>query len=525
MSYSVYGIQNYDGKNYDPDVGDVDLRYEVLNNYVLLNSGEGPIDRAIDVSGYGGFAIFIDPRMAINKLLVGSKPLYTDVNNGLIMGNIDWNPNSDPHYKTILKSSDKSMMAPVFYYDKWANGESVANMPGGVLIFTTRGASSISLDIDILGFEGTSSPDTLTGNYLDNLFAGKDGDDTLIGGGGLDTAVYTGNYADYTITYNSNGSVTVTDNLGIQGSDTLWGIENLFFYDRQQSLHISPTNNIPTLATPTALFLSDTSSADIFVKQTGTLSATDIDGDKLIYGIDGGKNGVKAGNYGTLKVNSKTGDYTYTPNAKTIEALSADTTETFTITVKDKASTATANLIINLTGAIDTRIGTEANDKLKGTEGIDIITGAGGSDNLLGLGGNDSLDGGNGNDKLNGGNGDDRLTGGGGADILTGGKGNDTFVFSVLTVSADADKILDFTHGDKLEFITSIFTKLEGATAANFVSGQTSVDGDDYLIYDSKTGKLYYDADGSGTGSEAILITGIKGNDAKTLSIDDFSFV
>jgi Ca2+-binding RTX toxin-like protein len=123
-------------------------------------------------------------------------------------------------------------------------------------------------------------------------------------------------------------------------------------------------------------------------------------------------------------------------------------------------------------------------------------------------------------DTLFGGGGDDILSGGGGKDKLSGGYGADIFHFGTLK-SGELVSITDFGDDDVLEFDTAVFTSLAGATAENLISGTKALEADDYLLYNA--GKLYYDADGSGSG-KAILIAGIKGTDAKTLTIDDFHF-
>ncbi len=49
------------------------------------------------------------------------------------------------------------------------------------------------------------------------------------GATGIDTAVFAGPQANYTITYNRDGSITVVDNVGTDGTDTLTGVEVLDF--------------------------------------------------------------------------------------------------------------------------------------------------------------------------------------------------------------------------------------------------------------------------------------------------------
>ena len=88
-----------------------------------------------------------------------------------------------------------------------------------------------------------------------------------------------------------------------------------------------------------------------------------------------------------------------------------------------------------------------------------------------------------------------------------GGAGNDVFVFAdALDASTNIDRILDFTPGqDKVHLSLSVFSALgeagplgEGLFAAN--STGTALDDNDYILYNTTTGALLYDADGSGAG-------------------------
>ena len=93
---------------------------------------------------------------------------------------------------------------------------------------------------------------------------------------------------------------------------------------------------------------NDTSGNDIFSPQTGTLSGFDLNtGDTLSYGIGGGTSGggttiagvtydvAKTGSFGTLYVNSVTGQYTYQENDAAISAASTAQADDFTFTVTD----------------------------------------------------------------------------------------------------------------------------------------------------------------------------------------------
>jgi Ca2+-binding RTX toxin-like protein len=114
---------------------------------------------------------------------------------------------------------------------------------------------------------------------------------------------------------------------------------------------------------------------------------------------------------------------------------------------------------------------------------------------LVGLDGNDTLIGGTGNDMLNGGNGND---------VLTGGGGHDTFVFNTQPTDANVDTIKNFlSYEDLFHLDQDIFTTLsKGVLNSNeFQSGALSeaLTAETRVIYDSSTGALLYDADGTGS--------------------------
>jgi Ca2+-binding RTX toxin-like protein len=127
------------------------------------------------------------------------------------------------------------------------------------------------------------------------------------------------------------------------------------------------------------------------------------------------------------------------------------------------------------------------------------------------------LTGGTGANALNGGAGNDTLIGGAGNDILTGSTGNDVFRFTAAPNAAtNVDRIADFLAiNDTIQLENAVFAKLTSTGtlfAANFRAGAgvRALDSNDYVLYDTGTGKLFYDADGSGTGAavQIALLTG-----------------
>jgi RTX calcium-binding nonapeptide repeat (4 copies) len=136
----------------------------------------------------------------------------------------------------------------------------------------------------------------------------------------------------------------------------------------------------------------------------------------------------------------------------------------------------------------------------------DIITGNAAANTLSGLGGNDVLVGGLGNDTLNG------------------GTGQDIFRFDTKPNAAtNMDTIIGFIAADDtIQLENAYFTALTTTgtlTAGAFNTGTAATQADDRIIYNTTTGALLYDADGTG-GTAAVQFALLSGHPA--LSAVDF---
>ncbi|MGO4832860.1 calcium-binding protein, partial [Rhizobiaceae sp. 2RAB30] len=141
-------------------------------------------------------------------------------------------------------------------------------------------------------------------------------------------------------------------------------------------------------------------------------------------------------------------------------------------------------------------------------------TGNGLANVLIGNAGNNLLDGGAGNDRIDGGAGNDTLKGGLGNDVLTGGAGHDTFVFdTALNARTNVDKITDFSVvDDVIHLDNAVFSALTatGVLADKFFAKNTTglaQDANDHIIYETDTGKLFYDANGNAPGGSTHFAT------------------
>jgi len=204
------------------------------------------------------------------------------------------------------------------------------------------------------------------------------------------------------------------------------------------------------------------------------------------------------------------------------------------------------NNVLRAGNGLDVLIGGDGNDTLLGGNDDDHMTGgdgndiyevehrrdqtievAGGGDDLvkavvshtlmanverLTLGGSSAING-TGNELANtiiGNSAANPINGGAGADTLTGGLGSDGFVFDSVLGDGNVDDITDFNvAADTIRLARSVFGGIAAGelSAGAFHAGTEAADADDRIVYDSATGNIWYDADGSGAGEAMLFAT------------------
>lgn len=152
-----------------------------------------------------------------------------------------------------------------------------------------------------------------------------------------------------------------------------------------------------------------------------------------------------------------------------------------------------------------------ATTALAGTAGIGL-SGNEFAQRIAGNNGNNKLSGGGGGDTIVGNGGHDTIAGGLGNDTLTGGSGYDIFVFDAALGAGNVDRITDFNVAqDTIRLENGIFKGLAAGqlSVAVFVSNKTGLAGDatDRIIYESDTGKLFFDSNGTATGGSTHFAT------------------
>ena len=135
------------------------------------------------------------------------------------------------------------------------------------------------------------------------------------------------------------------------------------------TINVTAVNDSPVLANVAAQTITDTPATDSFSNVTGTLSATDEESDPIVYGLSGasvsGTTASLTNALGSMSVDTGTGAFVFTPNAAAINALSANTSVTFTFTASDGTTTSTKAFTLNFVGV---------QESLPGAPVIDTVT-------------------------------------------------------------------------------------------------------------------------------------------------------
>ena len=357
--------------------------------------------------------------------------------------------------------------------------------------------------IDIENIWSGNGSDRLSGDRFDNTITGNGGDDIITGGGGRDTVTFAGKRTDYAVTTNADGTVTVADSHGGRdGRDVLSDIRLLKFSDTTIAL----TNTAPFDIKMSNQIMAENAAVGTILSG---LSARDGERDAITYSLDSTTGpfaieGAKIVITGPLDFETHA---RHTIIVKATDAYGAETTKEFTVTVTDVAEQH---------GGSSTGDPTDGGLTLYGTPRADALTGAGGNDAIWGL---------SGNDRLRGEAGNDRLCGGKGRDTMWGGSGLDIFVFeSKPNKNTNLDKIADFNVADDTIYLAkSAFSKIgkKGMLKKSaFHAGTDAHDANDRVIYNKKTGALFYDPDGNGDAAQVQIATLSKS--LKAISNGDF---
>jgi hypothetical protein len=408
----------------------------------------------------------------------------------------------------------------------------IINAPVNV-ITGTNNSETLNGTAGVDSILGLGGNDTLNGSAANDYLDGGTGNDVLNGGSGSDRMA--GGTGNDTYAVSSSGDTVIEANG--QGTDTV--------------------NSSVTFS------LAGQYIENLTLTGSGNINGT---GNSL--------NNVITGNAGVNVLTGSTGNDTYVVNNTTDKVIEANGQGT------DKVNSSVSFSLsgqyienLTLTGSANINgIGNSLNNTLIGNAGRNALNGSTGTDRMEGKAGNDtyyvntaadkvieangqgtdkvysaatfSLSGqyienltltgsahisGTGNSLANtitGNAGNNVLNGSTGRDTLTGAAGADHFFFNTALGSSNIDRITDYSvASDTIRLENSIFTAVgaPGTLAASaFRIGTAAADATDRIIYNSATGALLYDADGSGAGAARQFATL---DDGLALTRSDFLIV
>ncbi len=378
---------------------------------------------------------------------------------------------------------------------------------------------------DITG-KGNSAANAIVGNDGENILRGYGGADLLDGGASADTmAGGTGNDV-----YTADTDDVIIENSG-QGFDTV----DLFQGE-------TPANYV---------LASNVENLNSYLG--GPVTLTGNSSNNTIVSVGNG-NDTLNGLTGTDTLSGGTGNDTYITDGGDI-LLETSGTDTVQSSVSFTLASGFEKLVLTGTAAIN-GTGNSAGNSITGNSAANSLDGAGGTDTMTGGSGNDTFttDGGDtlseaagggtdtvrssvsftlatefenlvltGSSAINGtgnaaantitGNGAGKsLNGAAGSDTMTGGAGKDTFIFNSALGSSNVDRITDYSAADDTFRLDDlVFTGLATGTLAASAYVQnttgTAADASDRIIYETDTGKVFFDRDGTGAATAVQFAT------------------
>lgn len=370
---------------------------------------------------------------------------------------------------------------------------------------------------------GSRFDDTLTGNTKSNTLSGGGGSDVLTGdlgadlldgGKGLDT-MYGGKGNDTYVVNNKDDKVVENAS---EGTDLVQSSASFILSANVENLTLIGSSNLK--GTGNAL-------GNIIIGNTGNNFLDGGSGKDTLIGGKGNDTYVVDSNDDKLVENAKEGvDLIRSSLSYTLGNNFENLTLTGAADINGTGNSV-ANIVIGNSGN-NTLDGGGGKDILKGgkgndvyiigksadvvvessNEGIDLVKSstshslANNVENLT-LTGRNHLDG-NGNSLANtivGNSGRNALNGGLGNDVLVGGEGIDTFIFDTKLGPRNIDRIEHFdAKSEEIRLGSNVFSQIGHGSLSQqeFHVGKQAHDADDRIIYDRSTGKLWYDADGTG---------------------------
>ena len=424
----------------------------------------------------------------------------------------------------------------------------------------TLGTATLGASSEVMqGFEnliGTANNDIIVGTTVSNTLDGGAGNDTINGGQGVDTVF--GRAGDDVILVNNINDVVIefagqgtNDRIIASTSYTLAAGTEI-----ERLSAIDPAAFTPINLTGNALSQVISGNAGVNILSSGATRLSDtlrgFQGDDIYRVFNTGDVIVELAGGGTGDRVAAAVNYTLGAGVN-VEFL--NTTNAAGVAPLNLAGNALSQVIVGNAGAnilsagaagfADTLNGLAGNDIYRVFNAGDIIVegaGQGAADSVaaavsFALAGDDNIETlatngvagvtaidlrGNGlTQTVQGNNGANRLNGMAGSDTLTGNGGADVFIFSTALGPINVDTITDYNvAADRIEIDNAAFVGLAagalGAAAFNFNLTGFAADASDRITYETDTGFLWFDRDGTGGAFVRVCFADLAGGLAMT---------
>ncbi|HEY8382238.1 MAG TPA: calcium-binding protein [Microvirga sp.] len=399
--------------------------------------------------------------------------------------------------------ADLNNKPPVEEFAPWASLAGTNDAAGDIYVsieglIGSAHADRLIANADGNTLRGEGGDDTLEGGFGNDSLEGGSGNDRLVGGAGANTL--NGGLGDDT--YVSDGADAISE-IGGGGNDMV--------YTSAASIDLGAMAGIERAQSTStgAVGLTGNDLANTLYGNAGNDGLNGKEGNDTLYGGAGtdtlygeGGNDELHGQEGTDLLYGGTGNDIY-----------------YLDTFGDQVFEGGGGGIDRIYSAANVNLGSQEVEFVH-VEGAATVTGSNTANTVYGGAGANLLLGNGGNDVLYGFGGADRIKGGAGNDILFGGsaRDRDAFVFDTrLNKRTNVDQIKDYNVRDDSIWLENKIFKALGKKGSEkkpvkigsdaFTLGSKAQDAEDRILYNKKSGALYYDKDGVGGAAEVKIAT------------------
>jgi Ca2+-binding RTX toxin-like protein len=349
-------------------------------------------------------------------------------------------------------------------------GDGYDDLRGGLGADTLYGGADrdqLSGGADNDALYGGDDSDVLHGDGEDDSLTGGAGDDKIYGDTGTDTAIFSGGFSNYTVTYDQlNSSFTIVSL--VDGTDIVTSVESFQFSDI----------TITTAQLLGSIGISGDDGINVFIGDANPNTYYGLGGNDSLKGLASADKLYGGDNDDQLNGGTG-GDLLDGGNGFDTARYDDATASVIASLVASDANTGEAqgDSYVSIEGLVGSSYG----DTLTGNAVDNVLYGLNGADTLFGLGGADTLYGGDGIDVFYGGMGADAMYGGTGNDLYEVDNIGDTVIEVAGAGNGIADNVyayVDFTLGVGVDNLIMLYGNQRSGTgnsADNIIYGNSQL--------------------------------------------------